>query len=90
MKGVNEMRTETMLTTDDNPHDPFTDYDSWYQFDARAGYHTPAYLARVVVSSDELSEADQSLAIDYAIDEIVHENILGIYKKVTKEFSDII
>lgn len=74
---------EHMLTTIDNPFDPFTEFDSWYQFDEAAGYHTSAYLARVVRTSEELSEADQSLAIEQAIDEIVKENVLGIYRKVS-------
>lgn len=77
-----------MLTTKDNPYNPFEDYDNWYAFDFQMGYHTPEYLARVVVTSDELSEEDQSLAIEEAIDSIVTMNILGIYKKVTKEIKD--
>lgn len=79
------MAVETMLTTVDNPHDPFTDYDEWAAFDERKGYYTPSFLARVLVTSDELSEFDQNRAIDEAIDEIVSENVLGIYKKVTRE-----
>lgn len=73
-----------MLTTVDNPFNPFTDYDEWYAYDEAQGYHTPALLARIVLTSDELSEADQDLAIEYGIDEIVQENILGIYKKVAE------
>ena len=80
------MTQEFMLTTVDNPYDPFTRFDEWYQFDEAAGYHTCAYLARVTVTSSELSEADQELAIDQAIDEIVQENTLGIYRKVSRDF----
>jgi hypothetical protein len=78
---------EAMLTTVDNPYDPFTQYDDWYTFDRRMGYHTPSFLARIVITSDELSDADQAEAIEAAIDEIVRENVLGIYKKVTRERS---
>lgn len=72
------------LTTTDNPFDPFEEWDQWYQWDAAAGYHTPGYLARIVVTSDELSELDQDEAIEEAIDEILAENVLGIYKRVTR------
>lgn len=75
---------ESMLTTLDNPYDPFTQFDEWYAYDERAGYHTMAFLARIVRTSDELSEADQSVAIENAINEIVKENVLGIYRKVTQ------
>lgn len=79
------MTTRAMLTTTDNPFDPFTEYDQWFTFDFHKGYHSLAYLARVVVTSDELSDTDQSAAIEEGIDEIVKENVLGIYKKVTKD-----
>jgi hypothetical protein len=71
-----------MLTTIDNPYNPVTHWDEWFAYDAERGYHTPDFLARVVVTSDELSELDQDLAREDAIDEIIRENVLGIYKKV--------
>lgn len=77
-----------MLTTIDNPFDPFTEFKSWYLFDTTLGYHTSAYLARILKTSEELSEADQDLAIEQAIDEIVRENITGLYKKVRGEAED--
>ncbi len=73
---------ESMLTTTDNPFDPFTQYDEWNAYDVAAGHHTSSLLARIVKSSHELSEADQSLAIELAIDEIVRENVSGVHRKV--------
>jgi len=78
------MVKRTMLTTTDNPYDPFTHFDEWTQWDEAAGYHTNAYLARITRTSDELSDADYNLAIEYAIDEIVRENITGRYRKVVE------
>lgn len=77
------MDTESMLTTVDNPFNPFIEFDEWYAFDTAQGYHTSAFLARIVRSSDEQSETDQSIAIEEAIDEVVKENVLGLYRKVT-------
>ena len=77
------MVEEFMLTTVDNPYDPFTEWDQWYRFDEAHGYHSTGLLARVVKSSDDLSDADQELAIDQAIDEIVKENVSGMHKKVS-------
>lgn len=76
---------QSMLTTTDNPFNPFTQFDDWYMFDTTKGYNTCAYLARVTISSNELSEHDEDVAIESAIDEIVALNVLGIYKKVVKE-----
>ena len=76
--------TQTMLTTLDNPYDPFTQFDAWYSYDESKGYHTCAYLARITRESNELSEPDEQIAIDLAIDEIVKMNTIGLYKKVVK------
>lgn len=80
---------ESMLTTVDNPFNPFEDYDAWYAFDSHAGYHTPEFLARILISSSELSDADELLANELAIDEIVKENVFGVYRKVSREIPDI-
>jgi hypothetical protein len=75
----------SMLTTIDNPYNPFTQYDDWYSFDVLKGYFTCGYLARIAKSSDELSKQDERAAIQLAINEIVEMNVLGIYLKVTKD-----
>ena len=77
--------SKTMLTTIDNPFDPFTQYDEWYAYDESKGYHTCAYLARIAYTSEELSEEDEDVAIESAIDEIIDLNLLGNYRKVTKD-----
>lgn len=77
-------RIDWMLTTVDNPFDPFTQFREWYAYDMDKGYHTPALLDRVAYMSDELSDADQRLAIEEAIDEIVRENVSGMHRKVAK------
>lgn len=76
----------TMLTTVDNPYDPFDDFQAWFTFDEQAGYHTTSYLGRLSFNSNELSESDQAMATEKLIDEIVMENITGVYRKVTREF----
>lgn len=76
---------DIMLSTIDNPWNPFTHWDEWYAFDEAAGYHSTALLARVAVSSPELSEYDQELEITNAINEIVRENVSGMHRKVYKD-----
>lgn len=76
---------ESMLTTVDNPHDPFDSFDDWYAFDLRKGYGTLSFLDRIVITSPEMSESDQNLANESAIDEIVQENVLGLWRKVSRE-----
>lgn len=70
-----------MLTTTDNPYSPITQYDEWLTWDM-ANYNSNSLLARVARTSPELSELDQSMAIQQAIDDIVVENVSGMHTKV--------
>jgi hypothetical protein len=74
-----------MLSTIDNPHSPFDDFDAWLSYDRSSGYHSSELLSRIAVTSDDQSEADYNLAIEQAIDSIVEQNVLGIFIKVERE-----
>ena len=79
------MISDSMLTTTDNPFDPFTQWDEWYAFDLRHGYNTCGLLARIVDTSPDLSEPDQDRAIELGIDEIVSEAVTGKHIKVFRK-----
>ena len=74
-----------MLSTIDNPFNPFTQWDEWKRYDEDHKHFTCAYLARIAKTSDDLSEADYDQAVTDAIDEIVKFNINGLYTKVYEE-----
>ena len=77
------MRLAVMITTVDNPFNPLTDWDDWYNYDESKGYYTSEYLARITKTSDDLGEKEQDQAIEDAIDEIIELNPDGFYKKIT-------
>lgn len=74
----------SMLTTEDNPFDPFDQFDDWYAFDTQMGYNSVSYLDRIAKTSPELSPEDYQHEITRAIDEILRFNLTGNYKKVTR------
>ena len=78
------MENECMLTTFDNPYDPFEDFTSWLLFDNEKGYNTCNYLARIAKSSDELSDQENNKEIERAIDEIIYYDPFNMYKKVKR------
>lgn len=73
-----------MLTTFDNPYNPFDEFELWFKTDMYLGYNSCGLLERTAnvnnIQSDELNEKDISDAIDY----IVSQNPL-IYKKVSRK-----
>ena len=74
-----------MLTTKDNPYNPFDNFDSWYQFDMDKGYSSCSYLDRIARTSDQLTEEENAEEIERAIDEIIKYDFQNIYRKVKQD-----
>lgn len=74
-----------MVTTIDNPYNPFTQYEEWLALDEALGYYTNGLLARYTYSSDDLSDDDQQSAINDGIDSLLEINPFGMYRKVTAD-----
>lgn len=62
------------LTTTDNPFDPFTQFDEWYNFDMFKGYNTCGRLAKLAKTSESMSDYENDQEIDIAMNEIVEES----------------
>ena len=73
------------LTTEDNPYDPFDEFNEWFAFDVSKGYHTTAYLGRVTYTSSDLAQADQIEASNEAVIDAFALNLEGNYKIVARE-----
>lgn len=82
--------SEVMLTTTDNPYNPFDNFDTWYAYDGllarqQGRPQVCSYLARIARTSSQMTEEMEQRAIETAIDEIVEFNITGKYRKITEE-----
>ena len=75
---------EFMLTTIDNPFNPFTQFDEWYRYDLGMHYGTCGYLARIAKITQNMTDEEEEEEINRAMDEICEVNPLGIHKKVTR------
>lgn len=73
-----------MLTTYDNPYDPFEQFQSWFLFDVEKGYNSCAYLGRIARTSEQLSDEENNIIIEEAIDDIIKYDFMNIYKKVKR------
>lgn len=79
------MQQQCMLTTIDNPFDPFEQFHSWFLFDVEKCYNTCAYLGRIARTSEQMSDEENDIEVERAIDEIIKYDFLNIYKKVKKQ-----
>lgn len=78
----------TMLTTKDNPYDPFDDFDQWFMYDIQKGYNTCALLARIVRQSDSLSVEENEEESVRAMDWIIQFDPLGVFVKTERDIDD--
>lgn len=65
---------EFMLTTYDNPFNPFDDFEIWWKFDLRLGHDCCGVLAREALTSELYSDEVNNKIIKDATDEIVKRN----------------
>lgn len=72
-----------MLTTFDNPFNPFTEFEAWFKEDLILGHNCCGILANTAnisdVASDDVNEKDILEAMDY-----ICEQFPLIYRKVQK------
>ena len=76
---------ECMLTTFDNPFNPFDDFLAWFLFDIEKGYNTCSYLARIVELEEDFTQQEINNEIERAIDEIIMFDPINLYQKVWKQ-----
>lgn len=69
---------KVMLTTIDNPFDPFTQWDDWYFYDLSQGYNTCERLARLSITAEQLPDQVNGDEIVYAMDQLIE---IGAFNK---------
>ena len=76
------MSNKARITTTDNPYDPQSQFSQWFLYDTTNGYNTCAYLSRIAKTSEQLSDEENEIENERAIDEIIKLDFMNIYKKV--------
>lgn len=69
------------ITTYDNPYNPWTHPDEWEAFDLFYGYKTWQKVAKISLSSTEVSDYDAEEAINDAIDYLC-ELLPAVYTRI--------
>lgn len=76
---------KVMLTTIDNPYDPFEQFTNWFLFDVEKGYNTCSRLGRLVQFTDDMTQQEMDAEEERVMDIIIKYDFLDIYKKVTRK-----
>ena len=78
---------EVMLTTIDNPFNPFTQFDNWLNYDYLNGTDCCGKIARIAKCSEALSDELNDIEIERAMDSIV-DSMPGYFIKLHKSTAD--
>ena len=74
-----------MLTTIDNPYNPFDDFNRWFEFDELCGYCCCERIAKLAKVYDGMSEDERNDAIERAIDTLIDIDFTGLFRKVDEQ-----
>lgn len=77
-------KEDYMLTTFDNPFNPFDDFIAWWKYDLRLGHDTCGLLAKEANTSSIFSDEINEAFIDDAMDKICKDYPM-IFKKVLRD-----
>ena len=77
--------SKVMLSTKDNPFDPFEQFTPWDLYDKEKGHNSSELLAKIAHFSDDMTEKEEDDEIERAIDEIVKYDPLNKYIKKTRK-----
>ena len=79
---------DCMLSTIDNPYNPFDDFHSWFMYDIEKGYNCCGKVARIAQVDNTMMQKEIDIEVEKAIDTIIQYDFANIYIKVTKELQE--
>lgn len=79
------MENKYMLTTFDNPFNPFVDFSSWYMFDCEKQHNTCSRLARIAEINSEMTEKEIDAEKERAMNIITKYDFEHKFFKGTEE-----
>ena len=79
------MATGVMLTTVDNPYNPFEDFANWYLWDMQNGYDCCGRLANLYREKSEMTNLEVEEAVEQAIDTIIKNDFTNLFVKVDEK-----
>jgi hypothetical protein len=79
------MENARLLTTFDNPFNPFVDFKKWYLYDCEKEHNTSSRIARLMETNYEMTEKEIDEEEDRVMDFILKYDLEGKYFKGTEE-----
>ena len=82
---LSTINNDYLLTTIDNPFDPFKDFSLWDSFDREKGHFTCDLIARLSQISDDMTQVEEDAEYDRVVDFIMYHDPHDKYKKFCRQ-----
>lgn len=79
------MESEFMLTTVDNPYDPFEQFAQWDLYDKEKGHNTCSLIARLSHMTYDMTQKEENDEYDRVVEAIIQRDPFDKYKKFYKK-----
>lgn len=81
------MSNDCMLTTVDNPYDPFEQFTLWLMFDKEKGYDSCERLARIVqpLITSDMTQKEIDEVTEAAMNQLIKDDFLNIFTKAFRQ-----
>jgi len=79
---IEDVKKDYLISTSDNPYNPWTQFSEWFVWDETNGYHTCQKLARLCEFTDDLGDTEELLSYYDAAEKMLQYNFTGNYIKV--------
>lgn len=73
------LRHDVLVTTVDNPINPFVDFTGWMNLDIAMGYDTCGLVNQMFMGYDNMSDEDQAIEYARMIRDLFTNDPLGVY-----------
>lgn len=71
-----------LITTPDNPYNPFEEPDKWFVWDLSHGYNTSAKLANLAKTNRYMLDAAEQRVINDAVNDMIRLHPPGMYIRI--------
>ena len=79
------MENDYLLTTIDNPYNPFDDFSNWYAFDMEKGHNTCDLIGRLAQLRDDMTQREEEEEYARVAEFILYHDPHDKYKKIFKQ-----
>lgn len=79
---------ECLISTKDNPFDPFEQFEDWYRFDKEKGYDSNERATRLAHFEENMTEPECMQEFERAIDRLIEIDPFDVFIKVRRKATE--